>query len=306
MPDPQEHVKRLRLFPSAQDSAEWNQVDPAVRATSFFSACVEDERVLEGLQKLVQVAMEDGMSMQEFVAEALTMLDFIKLEPPEGEDAQQKFKYSIDTLYNPERLRLIYRTQEQLAHGYADFCEAFDPDWLEEFPAWEFVRQPGAKEDQKRPDHVAHEGDIRLKTDIQYWLDRNSFDQGGFGNPYPPFGYNSWMRVFDVDRETCELLGLLKPGERVKVPKKLADWNLPGVLQQIGTASTAELSKSAVKRVQARCAEVGVTTKKVKREDGKEDLQVDVMADGALGELSSLTFEQWLNEDLSDLFKLDE
>ena len=70
-------------------------VDPSVRATSFFSACVEDERVLAGLQGLVNAAMEDGLSMQEFVDEALTMLDFIKLEQPEDEEEKKVFKYII-------------------------------------------------------------------------------------------------------------------------------------------------------------------------------------------------------------------
>lgn len=300
MPDPQKHVERLRLFPSARESAEWNQVEPAIRATAFFSACVEDARVLAGLQKIVQQAMEEGLSMQEFVAQALTMLDFIKVEPPDGEEDKKAFKYSIDTLYDPERLRLIYRTQEQLAHGYATFCEAFDPDWLEEFPAWKFVRQPGAKEDQKRPDHVAHEGDIRLKTDIQYWLDRNSFDQGGFGNPYPPFGYNSWMRVYDVDRETCEMLGLLKKGARIKPPSELANWNLPGVVQQLGTASAAELSDAQQEEVVERCAEVGVPVKR-KKEQGKDVLKVDMAGDNVFGDLVELTFDAWLNDGLEDL-----
>lgn len=302
MPDPQKHVKSLKLFPSARESAEWNQVDPAIRATSFFSACVEDERILQSLQKMVQQAMEEGLSMQEFVKQALDMLDFIRVEPPEGEEEKQKFKYSLDTLYDPERLRLIYRTQEQLAHGYAEFCAAYERDWLDEFPAWQFVRQPGAKEDQKRPDHVAHEGDIRLKSDIQYWLDRNSFDQGGFGNPYGPWGYNSWMRTFDVDRETCEMLGLLKKGERVQVPQELANWNLPGLVQQLGTASVAELEDEAVDHIIERCEAVGFKVQR-KKENGKKELSVDMGRRGdVFGELAELTFDAWMDEELSDLF----
>lgn len=275
-------------------------VDPSVRATSFFSACVEDERVLAGLQGLVNAAMQDGLSMQEFVDEALTMLDFIRLEQPEDEEEKKVFRYSIDTLYNPERLRLIYRTQEQLAHGYNEFCQAYEPDWLDMFPAWEFVRQPGAKENQKRPDHVAHEGAIRLKTDIQYWLDRNSFDQGGFGNPYGPWGYNSWMRTYDVDRETCELLGLLAPRERVKAPPELAEWNLPNMLQQLGTASRRELSDESVKRITSRCAEYGIN---VKQETENRIDVIQVQIDGVLRELDSAAFNAWLNENMDDWFE---
>lgn len=290
MPDAISHVGSLKLSPSAKNSAEWLMVEPAVRATSFFSACVEDERVLGGLQKLVQQAMEEGMSMQDFVAEALSMLEFIKLEPPQGDEEKKAFRYSIDTLYNPERLRLIYRTQEQLANGYARVCEAFEPDWLNMFPAWMFVRVDGAKEDQKRPDHVKHENAIRLKSDIQFWLDRNSFDQGGFGNPYGPWGFNSWMQTFDVDRETAEALGLLQPGETVEAPKELAEWGLAHVLQQVGTASTKGLSVEAVERVVERCEQEGVP---VQEQDGA--LQVSSEA-GPIGELSDAAFDAWMDD----------
>lgn len=299
MPDPIEHVGKLKLYPSARTSAEWNMVEPAVKATSFFSACVEDERVLAGLQRVVQQAMEEGMSMQEFIDQALSMLEFIRISPPEDAEKKKKFKLSVATLYDPARLKLIYRTQEQLAHGYAAFCEAFEPEWLDMYPAWEFVRQPGAVESQKRPDHVKHEGAIELKTNLQFWLDRNSFDQGGFGNPYGPWGFNSWMRTFDVDRETCEALGLLRRGERVETPAELAEWNLPNMLQQVGSTSTLELDDIALENIAEKCAEHDVGLEWLKED---EVLRVAPTKGSALGKLSSETFEAWLNEDLSKLF----
>jgi hypothetical protein len=300
MPDPIEHVGKLKLYPSARTSAEWNMVDPAVKATSFFSACVEDERVLSGLQSVVQQAMEEGMSMQDFVDEALSMLDFIRIVPPDEEEEKKRFKFSIDTLYNPKRLRLIYRTQEQLAHGYKAFCEAFDPDWLDMFPAWEFVRQPGAVESQKRPDHVKHEGAIELKTNLQFWLDRNSFDQGGFGNPYGPWGFNSWMRTFDVDRETAEALGLIAPGEAVQVPAELGEWNLPNMLKQAGSTSTKELDDAALESIWRKCEEAGIG---VEWQADAEVMSIAPTKGSALGKLSSDTFDAWMNEDLSKLFE---
>ena len=42
---------------------------------------------------------------------------------------------------------------------------------------------------------------------------------GGFkdtlGNPYPPFAYSSGMGWEDVDRETAEQLGLVKPDDEL-------------------------------------------------------------------------------------------
>ena len=261
--------RELELYPSAMTSAEWAEMEPAVRNNAFFSACVEDERVLAALKKLVDEALAEGLSPQEFVRRALLMLEAIRLTPPEDGAEREVFEKSVEILYDPERLRLILRTQEQMASGYAAFCKAFERVQLLLNPGWRFVRQPGAK--TKRDDHVKHEGAVRLKTDWQFWLARNDPAFGGFGNPYAPFGFNSWMRTFPVSREECEKLGLLKPGEKVTIPDELFNWNLPETLRQMGTASTAELPKDAVDRIIDRCKDEGVQVEPV---PGEERVQV--------------------------------
>lgn len=269
-------------------SAEWAEVEPAVRNNAFFSACVEDERVLAALKGLVDEALAEGLSPQEFVRRALVMLEGIRLTPPEDGAAREVFEESIGVLYDPERLRLILRTQEQLASGYAAFCKAFERVHLLLNPGWRFVRQPGAK--TKREDHVKHEGAVRLKTDWQFWLARNDPSFGGFGNPYAPFGFNSWMRTFPVSREECEKLGLLQPGEKVTIPDELFDWNLPETLRRMGTASTLDLPKDAVDRIIDRCKEEGVQVEPVPGEErvqvvpppGLDDKLVDAVVDDML------------------------
>lgn len=261
--------RELDLYPSAMTSAEWAEVEPAVRNNAFFSACVEDERVLAALKGLVDEALAEGLSPQEFVRRALVMLEGIRLTPPEDGAEREVFEESVEILYDPERLRLILRTQEQLASGYAAFCKAFERVHLLLNPGWRFVRQPGAK--TKREDHVKHEGAVRLKTDWQFWLARNDPSFGGFGNPYAPFGFNSWMRTFPVSREECEKLGLLQPGEKVTIPDELFDWNLPETLRRMGTASTLDLPKDAVDRIIDRCKEEGVQVEPV---PGEERVQV--------------------------------
>ncbi len=276
------------MYPSAMTSAEWAEVEPAVRNNAFFSACVEDERVLAALKGLVDDALAEGLSPQEFVRRALVMLEGIRLTPPEDDAAREVFEESIGVLYDPERLRLILRTQEQLASGYAAFCKAFERVHLLLNPGWRFVRQPGAK--TKREDHVKHEGAVRLKTDWQFWLARNDPSFGGFGNPYAPFGFNSWMRTFPVSREECEKLGLLKPGETVTIPDALFDWNLPETLRRMGTASTLDLPKDAVDRIIDRCKEEGVEVEPVPGEErvqvvpppGLDDKLVDAVVDDVL------------------------
>ena len=276
------------MYPSAMTSAEWAEVEPAVRNNAFFSACVEDERVLAALKKLVDEALAEGLSPQEFVRRALVMLEAIRLTPPEDGAEREIFEESVEILYDPERLRLILRTQEQMASGYAAFCKAFERVHLLLNPGWRFVRQPGAK--TKREDHVKHEGAVRLKTDWQFWLARNDPAFGGFGNPYAPFGFNSWMRTFPVSREECEKLGLLKPGETVTIPDALFNWNLPETLRQMGTASTVELPKDAVDRIIDRCKDEGVQVEPVPGEErvqvvpppGLDDKLVDAAVDDML------------------------
>lgn len=302
MPRPEQHVSKLQLYPSARSSVEWAEVEPAVRNTSFFSATVEDYRILSLVQGLVATGLEQGLSIAEFVYQAEQALDMLSVAA--YGDKGEHFDKSLATVNEYNRLRLIFRTQGELAHGYRQFCEAFNPIDLKIYPGWRFMRMPGAKESQKRKDHVDHEGVVRLKTDIDFWLDRNRFEIGGFGNPYGPWGFNSWMYCEPVEREECEALGLLRPGEKVTPPPELSEWNLPDVLQQMGTASTRGIDRDAVKGIIDRCKKEEGFTVQWTEED--ETLQIVPKQNEPLGALSDATFDEWLNENLDDLFAWSE
>lgn len=254
---PERNVGQLPLYPSSKTSADWGEVDAAVRNNAFFSACIEDERLLSALQKLVAQATDEGWSVGTFVDEALQMLDNIALDPETRGD--ETFQDNFNRLYDVERLRLIYLTQKQLSAGYRNFAEAFEPFQLQMYPAWEFRRQPGAREQYKREDHVKHEGEVRLKTDLKFWLLRNREDIGGFGNPFGPWGFNSWMREISVPREKVEQMGLLKPGERLTIPPEYAKWGIGKTLQDIGSAGVSDLTDEQKQTVVDRCKDEGVT-----------------------------------------------
>lgn len=255
----QKKLKSLALYPSARTSAEWSQVDAAIRNTSFFSATIESEHVLANMKKMVELAMEQGLSMQEFTRQALIMLENISVAPKTGNTVvDKKTSESLKTLFDPTRLRLIFRTQTELAHGYAQTCEQFSDRALRMFPAWRFVRQPGAKESQKRPDHVAHENAVRLKTDVEFWKARNRPEIGGFGNPYGPWGFNSWMRTEEVSREECIDLGLIKEDEPPKKSAEIAEKSLSDVLSQIGTVSSDNFTAAQINRIINQCKAAGI------------------------------------------------
>lgn len=229
-------------------------------------ACVEDEHLLQAIRNLVVQAVEEGWSQQEWLYRARFMLHALRDADGNpynrsGERAgwsereRRRYEQDVRQLDSLARLKLLLRTQSRLASGYREFCTAFEPFWLEHFPGWRFVRQPGAK--TKRSDHVAHENEVRLKTDMAFWLARNSPGQGGFGNPYPPFGFNSWCWVEPVSREECERLGLLEPGQKVVAPAQLSQWRLPQLLQQRAVASTSGLGDGAVARIRKKCRQQG-------------------------------------------------
>ena len=306
MPSAQRRVRDLKLSPSAHTTAGWNGVSAAVRNTSFFSACVEDERLLAAIQKLVDQAVEEGWSVTAFIDRALTMLDDIRLERypgSEGRERGQEFDDSFDILYDMNRLRLIYLTQMQLAAGFRQFVEDFDPFELQVYPAWEFYRQPGAKEQNKRTDHVKHEGFIRLKTDLKFWLARNSPDQGGFGNPYGPWGFNSWMRTYPIDRERAEELGLIKPSELLQIPAEYAEWNIGNVIQQIGTASVTDLLPEQRQNVVDRCEEEGIT---VQEEDDTLHVVPGDDPQDPLNVLEEENLDDWLQQEMDRLNSMSE
>ena len=292
--------RQLSLYPSSMTTAEWADIEPAVRNSAFFSATVEDERLLGALQKLVEQGLEEGWSPAVFVDNALQMLENISLDPEAR--ASETFQDSFDALYDPKRLRLIFRTQNSLAAGYNNFQKDFSPYQLQAYPGWEFVRQPGAKEEYKRFDHIRTTGFIRLKTDIKFWLRRNRREIGGFENPYTPWGFNSYMRTLKVARERCEKLGLIKPGEKVKIPAEYAKWGISTAVQNMGKSGTADLTPKQKENVINRCKKEGI-----KVEEKDKALQVAPDKDNPADELLKLQekeAEAWLDEEMKRLDEL--
>jgi hypothetical protein len=282
-------------------SAEWADIEPAVRNAAFFSATVEDERLLEALFKLVEKGGEKGMSSAALVDEALQMLENISLDPVAR--SADTFQDSFETLYDVNRLKLIFRTQNELAHGYSQLCDELSNISLQTYPGWRFVRQPGAKEDQKRPDHVRHENAVRLKTDTAFWLARNSKEQGGFGNPYGPWGFNSWMRTEPVDRETCEKLGLIKPGERMQIPSEYSQWGIAPTVQSMGKAGVSDLPQERQDRIIHRCEDEGINV----QPGDRQSLQiVPNSTNDPLNKLDDMTLEAWAEQEMQRLMQMDD
>lgn len=81
-----------------------------------------------------------------------------------------------------------------------------------------------------RDRHQQNEGEVRLKSDLAFWLSMNDPAFGGFGVTWGPWGFNSGMDVEEVDRAEAEALGLLEPGQKAEpVEKELNETLVAGV-----------------------------------------------------------------------------
>ena len=229
-------LRLKRLFPSPANSQQWQQVAPAIRQVSFFSATVDKMRVLAGYRQMLldwsenTVEEVDGPYGKQTAYKVGGQADFIKqarqLLVREGLATPEDF--GDDTLKNvagSERLKLVFNTNIRQSQDFANWHrKTSDPTLINAFPAARFVRTPGATE--PRPRHVAAEGQVRRWDDFEFWLYQNAADIGGFEVPWGPFGFNSYMFQEAVPRKEAERLKLVKPGEIIK-PIDGSRWGAP-------------------------------------------------------------------------------
>lgn len=213
---------------SGMDSHDWHfRVPTAFRLRSFWSATVQDARFLQGMKDFLmdflqenreEVTLPDGSrstalkvgSKAQFIQKAREWALANGLD----QAIDPKDRGTIKDITSEQRLGLIFEVQTQTAWNYTRWMQGQSPAILNEYPADEFVRVVEVK--QERPLHTQNEGTIRLKTDLDFWLQMNSPNIGGFGVPWGPWGFNSGMGVRDVDRDRAEKLGLIGPKDVLK------------------------------------------------------------------------------------------
>ena len=250
--------------PSGMDSKEWAALNAAMNENKFFSSKVENIRLLERLHRLIknyltgeketlpngETVIKVG-SAADFSNQALQWLQTEGLVPPDAEGP--KYHNDIKNIGALARLKLIFKTNVRQSIGAAQWEASMKPANLKAWPAFRFIRFPGAK--TKRLVHVVNEDAVRLKTDFTFWSDeRNAASLGGFEVPWPPFGFNSYMDQEPVSREECERLGLLKPGEPLKRPRGAERFGIDlieryGYGKKASTAKLPEELKAKLKKV---------------------------------------------------------
>lgn len=228
---PADIAKIKELLPTSLGSAEIReQIAADILRRSLFSARMASASYLGKLREVLEEMLSGKISQS-------TARDIL-------EGLLDKMGHSMTDsggLKNPasmRRLNLILETQTQMAASVAKSHEQ-TASVVNAYPAWALMRLEsrrapredwlrrwseagaavgwvGAKEEPWRGSGASY-AFVALKSSPIWAALGNG--AGGFddtlGNPYPPFAYSSGMGWEDVDRETAEGLGLVKPDERL-------------------------------------------------------------------------------------------
>ncbi len=210
---------------SAIRSAEWETIPRDLRNRAQFSAGVESVQLLNEIQTRVRrrLSLEtekfgDGRERFEnrdtFISEIREMAENLGVDTTQGAGEYG----TIKDIRSNERLSLIYEMQTSQAAEAIRRKADLSKVPLNLYPAYRFTRI----ESRERPRGEAYwqnrwgeagaavnwEGAseqpmVALKTS-PIWAELSRF-----GNPHPPFDYNSGMGTIDVDRATAVKLGIM-------------------------------------------------------------------------------------------------
>lgn len=204
-----EFILQKALVGSNLDSSQWNQIQAGLRNRAFFSSRVAEVNILAAMRDKVREYSEGGKDLSKIRMEFRDELKTLKYSPKPGEEG------TIHDLFSQARIDVIIKTNVAQARGYMQYAEGMSPGAFAAFPAQEFTRIAHRRNEREDwPQRWAKAGGktyggkmIALKDD-PVW-ERLSV----FGNPFPPFDYNSGMGVMDVDRKTAIQLGLISDEE---------------------------------------------------------------------------------------------
>lgn len=204
-------VKNRIPVGSSLDTEGWGRQALALRENAFFSAKVEEARVLSEMQRRVL----SGATKSEFVAKTRRWL----LDNGFERATNQR---DVRQLASTRRLELIFEHNTEAARGYGWWKQGQDPDVLDAFPAQEFLRVESRNEPRQDWERrwVAAGGKVYGGRMIALKSDPVWRNLSRFGTPWPPFDFSSGMGVEDVTREEAEDLGLLQPDEPVTGDEK--------------------------------------------------------------------------------------
>jgi hypothetical protein len=209
---------------------EWAGMPLALRQEADFSAGVENVRVMQrihdGLLELVSNARGEAtgrragtgepgvfkMDRKKFIADIRDLAISEGLIP-----VDDALEGTLQDITSEARLDLIVRTRMEMAQGRAFHKRGQQKNILNAWPAKELIRIEARLKPRDWPTRWEEAGGelrdgrmVALKND-PIWIRISRF-----GQPYPPYDFNSGMGDREIDREEALSLGLLEADQELE------------------------------------------------------------------------------------------
>lgn len=193
-----------RDVPAELRTAQWDRVPHWIRERSFFMASVDKAEVLDAFHREATAIASGDRSAPEARKRLRSMLAEIDYGPQPGQE------HTIKDLRTFRRMQVSLETNVAMARGYAAHARQQKAKGV--FPAQRLVRLEPRKDERDWSarwreagggSEPGTSGDMAALIDHPIWTALSRF-----GNPYPPFDFNSGMGVLPVRRDEAETLGI--------------------------------------------------------------------------------------------------
>ncbi len=194
-------LESRRIDTSGLSSWQREKLSAAINNQAFFSAKITDGKLLASMQDYIAKAArgEEGFHRDDFIKKMKSQLGFQPWESA-GE--------GVAEISSVARLKLIYEFNLQQLAGQAQYLTLSSDEAKIAYPCLELVRVEQRKEPRdwvsrwKECGGKFYRGRMIAPIGDEVWIKISRF-----GNPYPPFDYNSGMGLKPISRLESVKLG---------------------------------------------------------------------------------------------------
>ena len=231
------YLRRKKNVPTDLTTREMQLLDAQLRERMFWSATVNNARVVQNMHAVSNALASGKISMSD------ARLTISKMLQKTGYKPADSVKGSIRDLTTTRRLNLILQTNLEMARGYAHHAEAQED--LDLYPCQELIRTRNSRvpRDWKTRWQTAggklYNGRMIAEINSPIWKNISRFDL-----PYPPFDFNSGMGVMPVRRDEAIKLGVISTDsiqERKELPSM--NENLEAKIENVTSELKAKISE---------------------------------------------------------------
>lgn len=211
------------LLPTELSSGELARIEPEILEHGMFMARNTHAGSLQAASDLIDnlltphTELRDGKPYTAGLDPATARLEFKKYLGQEGYAPSPEDEGTIKDFSSDARINLVLKMGVESAQGYGSWKQGQDVDVLDAFPCLELFR---AEAREVPRDWIVRwqaaggrlfGGRMIAKKNSPIWVEISAF-----GNPYPPFDYNSGMWTRDVSRSEAIALGVIAPATKIK------------------------------------------------------------------------------------------